>query len=116
MRAAVDGRTLLPRRPSQNRADARRELAQTERFGDVIVGAEIEARDAIVLRRACGHHDDRQVPDSGLRPQDAAHLGAAQTRQVQIEDDDVRRMVGDGRRPGSAQIGDSGRRGPFSDL
>ena len=42
-------------------ADARDELAEAERLDDVVVGAELEADDAVDLLAPRGHHDDRHV-------------------------------------------------------
>ena len=48
---------------AQHRADARRQLAQAERLGDVVVGAVLETGDPVVFARARGQHDDRHMTD-----------------------------------------------------
>ena len=47
------------RRPPQHRADAASELADRERLGDVVVGAQLEAEHLVDLVVARGQHDDR---------------------------------------------------------
>lgn len=86
--AALPGRRAAP----EHGAHARRQLAQTEWLRHVIVGAEIEAGDAGVLGRACREHDDRHLPSLGASSQDAAHFGAAQDRQIEVEDDQIGRL------------------------
>jgi hypothetical protein len=85
---------LLP--PAQHRAHARRELPQAEGLCHIVVGAEIEPRDAVHFVGPRRHHDDRQVARVRPRSQDAAHLEAAQDREIQVEDDQVGRVVDDG--------------------
>src|SRR5437764_12992915 len=46
---------------AQHGADARKQLAQLTRLGEIVVGAELEADDAIDGARGCGQHDDRAV-------------------------------------------------------
>ena len=46
---------------AQDRLDAAHELARGERLGDVVVGAELEAEDAVDLVAARGQHDDGDV-------------------------------------------------------
>ena len=74
--AAGSRRRPRPRRSrcGDTRAHARRQLAEAERLGDVVVGAELEAGDPVVLARARGQHDDRHVRAVGARSQDAAHF------------------------------------------
>ena len=45
--------------PAQQRAHARHQLAQRERLDEVVVGAGVEAGDAVVDRVARGQHQDR---------------------------------------------------------
>jgi hypothetical protein len=72
---------------AQQRAHAGDELARAERLGEVVVGAEVEAADAVVLGRLCGEHDDRDV---GVAAHLAAHLLAGQVREHEVEDHDAR--------------------------
>jgi hypothetical protein len=59
--------------PPQDSADARGDLTGAERLHDVVVGAELEADDAIGLLTAGGEHDDR---DLGVLAQRAGHVVA----------------------------------------
>ena len=79
----------------QHRAHARGELAQTERLGDVVVGADVEPGHAIALARARREHDDRHACGARPRAEDAADFESAQHRQIEVEDDQIRRALGD---------------------
>src|SRR6185295_5610940 len=67
--AAVPGPRAAPRRrarrtvagPPEHRANPRSHLARRERLDDVVVGAELEADDAVGLFAAGGEHDDRDL-------------------------------------------------------
>ena len=72
--------------PPEDRPDPRRELAQAERLGHVVVGAELEADDLVHLGVLGREHDDRHA---GLGPDDPADLDAGQLRQHQVEQDEV---------------------------
>ena len=65
----------------------RREFEHAERFGQVVVGAEFQAEHAIEFRRLGGEHQDRRVALRGAQP--PANLQPVQTRQHQVEDDEV---------------------------
>ena len=47
--------------PPQQRLHAGQQLADAERLGDVVVGAELEAADDFFFLSLGGEHDDRQV-------------------------------------------------------
>ena len=51
----------------QDRPDPRHELARAERLDDVVVGAELEADDAVGLLAAGGEHDDRHSTFAAAR-------------------------------------------------
>ena len=60
-----------PRAPAQDRAQARQQLARAEGLREVVVGAELEADDAIGLLAARREHQDRErrsPPARGGRP------------------------------------------------
>lgn len=61
----------------------------------IIVGADFEPVDAVLLGDARRQHDDGYVPRVGAAPENAAHFDAAQDRQVQVEDDEIGRPRGD---------------------
>ena len=67
----------------EHRADARRELARRERLRDVVVGPELEPRDAVDLLVARGQHDDRQRRDRADR---LAEVEAVGVRELEVED------------------------------
>ena len=55
----------------------------------------LEARDAVVLAGPRRQHDDRYMRRIGARPEDAADFEAADDWQVQVENDEIRRPIGD---------------------
>ena len=69
-------------RAAQHGADARQQLARTERLGEVVVGAQLQAHDAVGLLGAAGEDDDR---DLRLGAQLTQQLHAVLARQTQIE-------------------------------
>src|SRR4051812_12259131 len=95
--AAIEGRSVLVDREAARRvarapqdgAHARDELADAERFADVVIRAEIQADQAIDLLHLGGHHHDGNV---GEGAQLAAHLQAVAAGQHEIEQDQVRRI------------------------
>jgi hypothetical protein len=58
--------------PAQQRADARDELADAERLGQVVVGAALEAVDLVGLFAPRRQHQDRHVLEVRLAPDRAA--------------------------------------------
>ena len=76
-----------PALPAQQRADARRELVELERLDEVIVGAGVEARDAIGDRIARGEDQHRaRVAAPAHRGE---HVEAVAARQAEIEQQEV---------------------------
>ena len=75
--------------PAQDRLDPQDDLARAERLGDVVVGAELEADDAVELLALRGQHDERQAGGRGVALEQARELEAVEARQHQIEDDEV---------------------------
>ena len=73
---AAGGRVARFEAP-QNGADAGRQFARIERLGQVIVGAEFEADDAVHILAARGEHQDRHL---ALLPQPAQDLEAIDDR------------------------------------
>jgi len=81
---------------AEDRLDARRELARRERFRDIVVGSELEPRDAVGLLVARRQHDNRHLR---LRAHLAAHLEAVDSGKTDVENDEPHRMaakLGDG--------------------
>jgi hypothetical protein len=82
--AAARGALLLG--APQDRLDARQQLALAERLGDVVVGAQLQAHDAVHLFLASGEDDDRQVEGFAQPPRDGE---AVLVGQLEVEDDQV---------------------------
>ena len=78
-------------RAAQQRLDPAHQLAQAERLGQVVVGAELEADDLVDLVVAGGQDEDRHL--GAGRPQAAQDLEAVHPGQAHVEDDEVRRLV-----------------------
>src|SRR5439155_6530389 len=74
--------------PSQEGADAAHQLAQAERLGQVVVGAELEADDPVDLLLASGQEEHRHLRAAGT--QAAEDLEAVHAGQADVEDDEVR--------------------------
>jgi hypothetical protein len=70
-------------------AHARGQLAETERLGDVVVGAVFEPGDAVVF---AGPRISMMIGTRGRseRAQHPADLEAADHQQVEVEDDEIR--------------------------
>ena len=75
-------------RAPQRRLHAGAELAQRERLGDVVVGAELEAEDLVDLLGLGREHDDRH---RRARAQAPAHLEPVDAGHHHVEHDEVER-------------------------
>ncbi len=71
----------------QRRAYARKQLADAERLGHVVVGAGVECFDLCAFLDAGGQHDDRH---RGPRANAADHLDAVDVRQPQVDNGEIR--------------------------
>ena len=71
---------------AQDGADAGDHLGAAERLDHVVVGAELEADDAVGLGAAGGEDDDR---DAGAGADRAADVAAVAVGQVEVEQDQV---------------------------
>ena len=81
---------LLGRVPAtEDSVDAEHQLANAEGLHHVVVGAKLEADDAIDLFGLRGHHDDRHGLRLRLATKRLDDARARQVRQHQIEQDDV---------------------------
>ena len=73
--------------PAEQRADPRHQLLHVERLGQVVVGAGIDALDALRQALRAGQHQDRRRDALGAEPlQDRE---AVELRQAQVEDDRI---------------------------
>jgi hypothetical protein len=76
--------------PAQHRRDPQHQLAGAERLGDVVVSADLQARDPVLLLPERGQHDDRHLgSDSSGQPELAAHRQPRATGQHQVQHDEV---------------------------
>ena len=73
-------------RPPQQRAHAGDELARAEGLDDVVVGAGLEAEEAVGLLDPSREHDDGHI---GLTAQNPRHIDAVKLRKTEIEDDEI---------------------------
>lgn len=78
--------------PAQRGADARRQLLGHHRLGDVVVGACLQTGHQVVRVGLRGDDDDR---DDARRAQGTTHLEAADVGQAQVEQHQVRLVVGE---------------------
>ena len=76
---------------AQERLDPAHQLAQAERLGQVVVGAELEADDLVDLVVACRQHQDGRLGAGRAEP--AQDLEAVDARQAHVEHDEVRRLA-----------------------
>ena len=92
-RTPLDDRRRAAGAAAQQRADPRRELGQLERLDDVVVGARVEALDAIGDRVARG--DDQHRPRVAAPAQRAQHVEAFLARQPEVEQHEVVDVLGE---------------------
>ncbi len=78
---------LLPARAAQQRAQAGEQLLERERLGQVVVGARLQARDAVADAVARGEHQDRRAVAGVAQP--AADLEAVEPGHQDVEQDRV---------------------------
>lgn len=74
----------------QHGTDAGHQLARTVRLGHVVVRAELQAEQYVVLRGAGGQHENGNVI---VLPQHPAHPEAVDHREHQVQDDEVRTVA-----------------------
>lgn len=89
----------------QHRLGPRHYLVGVERFDHVVIGAAVQAGDAIGVGFAGREHDDRY---GRFAAQDAAHLHPVEARQHQIEHDQVRAVRAGKGDAGASVAGDFG--------
>src|SRR5688572_2082574 len=94
-RAGADDFAIRGFEPAQSRPDPRQQLARRERLHDVIVGAAVETRDAIVLLAARRQHDDGDLLRLGIALELPRELEAADVGQHPVHQDEVGALVGD---------------------
>ena len=82
-----------PAGAAQQRAQPRAELLERERLDEVVVGAGVEPLHAVRDRVARGEHQHRRAVAGGAQP--AADLEPVGLGHQDVEDDRVRRLVGE---------------------
>ena len=93
-------RLLCAGAPPCGGGDPRRELLHRERLDEIVVGAELERVDAVVLGAAGADDDDRRADPFSARMLD--HLPPVEPGQHQVEHADVRLLVAEAGEPGLA--------------
>ena len=84
---AERGRLVVGAESAQKRPDARDELLEGERLDEVVVGAGLEACDAVGDLVARGQHQDRELAPVG--PQPAGELEPVEPRHQDVDDREV---------------------------
>jgi len=79
------GARRLRRSPPQHGAHAGQQLARIEGFGQVVVGAQLEADDLVDVLAPRGQHEDRQRGCLRRGAQPPAHLETVHPRQHHVE-------------------------------
>jgi hypothetical protein len=80
---------VLQRLHMQQALDAAEQLRPVHRLGDEVVGADLDALDALGLRIGRGHQDHRQQRGGGARAQAAHELVAVHARHQDVGDHQV---------------------------
>jgi hypothetical protein len=80
--ACSSGRCSLRRQSPQHDPDARHQLARGKRLGDVVIGADFQADDAVDLVAARGQENHRHVRELA---QLAAYFEAVHVGQADVE-------------------------------
>src|SRR6266481_1552940 len=85
--------TLSPPWLPEVPADLGQELARDERLGDVGVAAGFERFHVVPAQRVRGDHDDRDVPEGGVRLDSARRLVPVETRELDVHEYQVRALL-----------------------
>ena len=83
-------------RAAQHRVDPGDELAHAKGLDDVVVRAQIESGDAVLLAAPSGHHDDRSVRQraQAMEQVDAVTIGQAEVKKNEVGRQRVQRVGG----------------------
>ena len=90
---ADDGGRRRPFKTAQHSLDPGDQFPGGEGFGDVVVGAQFQAQDAIVFPRPGGEKDDRNGAESGIAAQTAAHIEAVSARNHDVQKEEHGRLA-----------------------
>ena len=86
-RAPVPVTPRGPRRATEDRLDAHHQLGRGEGLGEVVVGALVNAGDAVVGRAQRGEHENRDV---AALAKPAEHAEAVELGEHHVEHDELR--------------------------
>ncbi len=89
---ADDRRSRGPLEAPQHGLDAGHQLTGSERLGDVIVRAQLQAKNAIVFARAGGEENDGNRGKAGMATQTAAHIETISAGNHDVEKKQRRRL------------------------
>src|SRR5256885_1304429 len=92
-------------RAAEQRLDTRKQFAGTERLGDVIVGAHLEAHDAVGFIAARGEHQDGEPIERVVPANFPADVQAGKLWKHEIEKQEIRRRFFQGTQAGAAVEG-----------
>jgi len=88
----------------QQRLHPGEQLRETERFDQIVVGAQLQAQHPVQLRRLGGQHQDRQVIVAGAQP--LANRQPVQIGQHQVQNHQIVAMLGETRQGFLSAAGD----------
>ena len=100
------GRREIVGGTAQHRPRAGHDLTGVEGLGDVIVGTQFQAEDAVGVLDAGREHDDGQVGQGGVAAHDAGDVPAVAAGQHQVEHHQVRPLTADEGQGHLALVGD----------
>ena len=101
-----------PLEAAQHGLDAGDELARGEGLGDVVVGAELEAVDAVVLGGARGEEDDGDDAEGGVLAEAPAEVEAVAAGHHDVEQEEGGRLAfGVGDDAADGEVGADGEAG-----
>ncbi len=81
--------------PAHERADARLQFADAERFGQVVVRTALEADDRVGLAVTRREHQDRSIDVRAALPRRAAERDAVEAREHDIEQQQIEPLLPD---------------------
>src|SRR6266849_1270466 len=99
------GRVGRRLRAAEQRFDARQQFARAERLGDVIVGAHLQAHDAVGFFAARGEHEDGETIERIIPADFPANVEAGKPRKHEVEKQEIRRRFLEGAQAAAAVEG-----------
>src|SRR5712692_1426380 len=99
------GRVGRRLRAAEQRFDARQQFARAEGLGDVIVGAHLQAHDAVGFFAARGEHEDGETIERIIPADFPANVEAGKPRKHEVEKQEIRRRFLEGAQAAAAVEG-----------